>query len=175
MSIIKAKKKARAGRAAPMTQRTKNSMPPREAYYDAESTIGYLMWDTTRSFVRQFSVLIGSHGVNFGQWPFLRVLWAEDGLTQSELAARVKMRGPTTVAAVDWLERNGFVRRRANPDDQRKVNVYLTAKARRVYPIVVPDIQSVNEKAVRGFTRLEQETLKRLLGRLRENLGAPDD
>ena len=158
-----------------MTQRTKKAVPPREAYYDAESTIGYLMWDTTRSFVRQFSVLIGSHGVNFGQWPFLRVLWAEDGLTQSELAARVKMRGPTTVAAVDWLELHGFVRRRAHPDDQRKVNVFLTAKGRRVYPTVVPDIQSVNEKAVRGLSRAEQQTLKRLLGRLRENLAQPDD
>ena len=158
-----------------MTRRTKKPDPAREAYYDAESTIGYLMWDTTRSFVRRFSVLIGSHGVNFGQWPFLRVLWAEDGLTQSELAARVKMRGPTTVAAVDWLERHGLVRRRAHPDDQRKVNVFLTAKGRRVYPTVVPDIQSVNEKAARGFTRAELETLKSMLGRLRDNLGKPDD
>jgi DNA-binding MarR family transcriptional regulator len=148
-------------------------MPRRtnKPYYDAEETVGFLLWDTTRSFTREFSKLISRHGVNFGQWPFLRVLWAEDGLTQSALAERVKMRGPTTVAALDWLERRGFVRRRRNAEDARKINVFLTAKGRRVYPLVLPEIRQVNEKATRGMNRRELETLKRLLRRLRHNMG----
>lgn len=177
MSIVRPKNKKTVAHA--MTHRTTKTRLPREAYLDAyddaENTIGFLMWDTSRSFVREFSKRIGGHGVNFGQWPFLRALWAEDGLTQSELAARVKMRGPTTVAAVDWLERHGLVRRQAHPDDQRKVKVLLTAKGRRVYPRVIPDIQHVNEKAARGMTQSEQVALKRLLGRLRRNLALPDD
>jgi DNA-binding MarR family transcriptional regulator len=148
-----------------MTRRTN------KPYHDPEETVGFLLWDTTRSFIREFSKLIRRHGVDFGQWPFLRVLWTEDGLTQSALAERVKMRGPTTVEAVDRLERRGFVRRRRNAEDARKINVFLTAKGRRVYPLVVPDIRRVNEKATRGMKRGELETLKRQLRRLRQNMG----
>jgi DNA-binding MarR family transcriptional regulator len=153
-----------------MARRTNKPRAGTQAYFDAEETLGFLLWDTTRSFSREFSKLISRHGVNFGQWPFLRVLWAEDGLTQSALAKRVKMRGPTTVAAVDWLERRGFVRRRRNPEDARKINVFLTAKGRRVYPLVLPEIRHVNEKATRGLKRHELETLKRQLRRLRRNM-----
>jgi DNA-binding MarR family transcriptional regulator len=150
--------------------RAKRAPTNRAPYQDPEKTLGFLMWDTTRGFVRHFSKRIGQHGVNFGHWPFLRVLWAEDGLTQAELAARVKMRGPTTVAAVDWLERHGFVRREPHPEDLRKVNVFLTAKGRKVYPLLVPEIRYVNERAAGGMTREEVEVLKRLLGRMRQNL-----
>ena len=157
---------------APKT-RAKRPAPIRAPYNDPEKTLGFLMWDTTRGFVRHFSRRIGQHGVNFGQWPFLRVLWAEDGLTLTEIAARVKMRGPTTVAAVDWLERHGLVRRQPHPEDLRKVNVFLTAKGRRVYPMLAPEIRYVNERAATGMTREEVKVLKRLLGRLRQNLNDP--
>jgi len=148
-------------------------MPRRtnKPYHDPEETIGFLLWDTTRSFIREFSKLIQRHGVNFGQWPFLRVLWTEDGLTQSALAERVRMRGPTTMQALEGLERRGFVRRRRNPEDARKINVFLTPKGRRVYPLVLPEIRRVNVKATRGMKRAELETLKRHLRRLRQNMG----
>jgi MarR family transcriptional regulator, organic hydroperoxide resistance regulator len=133
------------------------------------------MWDTTRGFLRHFSRRISQHGVNFGQWPFLRVLWAEDGITQAQLAARVRMRSPTTVAAVDWLERNGFVRRRAHPEDLRKINVFLTPKGRRIYPKLAPEIRYVNERAAKGLSARELAQLKALLGRLRSNLDEPPE
>jgi DNA-binding MarR family transcriptional regulator len=75
------------------------------------------------------------------------------------------------VAALDWLERRGFVRRRRNAEDARKINVFLTAKGRRVYPLVLPEIRHVNEKATRGMKPGELELLKRLLRRLRQNMG----
>ena len=85
-------------------------MPP-DDQLAPEETVGFLLWDTTRAFTTRFSKRIARHGVTFGLWPFLRALWEEDGLTQRQLSERVRMKGSTTVAAVNRLEERGLVRR----------------------------------------------------------------
>ena len=40
---------------------------------------------------RTFSGRIAEHGVGMGIFQFLRILWEENGLTQSELAARTRI------------------------------------------------------------------------------------
>jgi len=54
--------------------------------------------------VRAFTKKIAVHGIGMGVFQFLRILWEEDGLTQSELAARARMKGPSAVAAIKELE-----------------------------------------------------------------------
>lgn len=142
----------------------------RRPFYAAEETIGFLMWDTMRRFVREFSRRIERHGVGFGHWPFLRVLWESDGLTQRELATRTGMSAPTALAVLDALERKGLVRREPDPHDRRKINVSLTSKGRKVYPKVVPEVRAVNLRAMRGLDAGEREQLKALLRHLRANM-----
>ena len=89
-------------------------------------------------------------GVTSGQWRFLRVLWAEDGLTQIELSRRVGMREPTTVAAVNGLERAGYVVRRKSSTDRRKVHVHLTARAKRLKTKLIPFVAEVNALGLKG-------------------------
>ena len=107
-------------------------------YFDPEDTVGFLIWDANRAMNREFSDRIAQHGVSLGLWPFLRALWERDGLTQRELSEKVRMKGPTTVAALNKLEERGLVRREENKKDARKINVYLTANGRRVYRKVIP-------------------------------------
>lgn len=147
----------------------------RRPFYAAEETVGFLMWDTMRRFVREFSRRIERHGVSFGHWPFLRVLWEEDGLTQRELAKRAGMSAPTALAVLEALERKGLARRQPDPRDRRKQNVYLTPKGRRVYPKVVPEVRAVNLRAMRGLDAAERERLKTLLRHLRTNIASASD
>ncbi len=151
-------------------RRTAERESERRAFYSAEETVGFLMWETMRRFVREFSRRIERHGVSFGHWPFLRVLWEQDGLTQRELALRAGMSAPTALAVLEALERRGFVSREPDPHDRRKRKVYLTPQGRRVYPKVVPEVRAVNVRALRGLDATERERLKALLRRLRANL-----
>jgi DNA-binding MarR family transcriptional regulator len=144
----------------------------RKDRFAPEETIGFLLWDTTRAFVAEFSARIARHGVSFGLWPFLRELWQEDGLTQSELSRRVRMKGPTTVAAINRLERNGLVRRIQNKGDGRKINVFLTEKGRRTYDLVVPEIEAINRQGLTRISDRDQARLKRMLRHLRGNMRA---
>lgn len=140
------------------------------ADYSPEETIGFLIWDTIRTFHRTFQKLVSLHGINFGLWPFLRALWAQDGLGVRELGQRVHMAAPTTLKAVVTLERAGFAYRSRDSKDARKTLIYLTPKGRKLFSRVLPDMQFVNRLAVRGMSKFEQEEVKRLLKHMRANV-----
>ena len=46
--------------------------------------MAHLVKDTTRALVRALQSRLAAHGVSFGHWTFLRILWEHDGLTQRE-------------------------------------------------------------------------------------------
>lgn len=137
-----------------------------------EETVGFLLSDTVRTMTRAFSVRIAVHGVGMGIFQFLRVLWEDDGLTQAELALRTRMRGASAAGALHELERRGFVRRIADASDRRKVRVLLTPKGRKLYDLVMPDIDVTNRAMLVGFSAAEQRLLKQMLNRMRRNLTA---
>ena len=55
---------------------------------------------------------LAEHGVSFGHWTFLRILWEGDGLTQRELSEQAGVMEPTTFSALKTMERLGYVARR---------------------------------------------------------------
>ena len=56
----------------------------------------------------------------------LRLLRVSAGLSQQELAARLRIHPSRLVAILDNLEKRGFVQRRANPEDRRLSALHLT-------------------------------------------------
>src|ERR1700679_1183947 len=55
----------------------------------------------------------------------LRLLRIAAGLSQQELAAKLKIHPSRLVAILDNLEQRGFLERRVNPDDRRLYSLYL--------------------------------------------------
>lgn len=138
-----------------------------------DETIGFLLAETSRTMTRAFSRRISVHGVGLGIFHLLRVLWEEDGLTQREMAVRLRMKGPTIVAAVRELEWRGFIRRVYDPNDKRKAQLFLTAEGKKLYDLAMPDIEAIRRVMMVGFSDAEQETLKGMLRRMRDNLSPP--
>ena len=139
-------------------------------YFDPEDTVGFLIWDANRAMNREFSNRIAQHGVSLGLWPFLRALWERDGLSQRELSEKVRMKGPTTVAALNKLEERGLVRREENKKDARKINVYLTPAGRKVYRKVIPEVEAVNRQCLETLTESEQAEFKDMIKRIRNTV-----
>ena len=98
----------------------------------------------------------------------------EDGISQRELSERVRMREPTTVVALKRLEKSGLVLRKQSPDDGRKINVYLSPKAKRLKTKLMPLVEEVNELATEGLNAEEKAELRRLLQKVNANLAAED-
>jgi DNA-binding MarR family transcriptional regulator len=63
--------------------------------------------------------LLDAIGIYRGQPPVLYVLHEQEGLTQSELAARLEVAPATVTKMLQRLERAGFVQRQTDAADQR--------------------------------------------------------
>jgi DNA-binding MarR family transcriptional regulator len=155
-----------------MASRTR--APNNKHFEDPANSFGYLFRIAFRSFSRALERRTLPFGVTSGQWRFLRVLWMEDGLTQIELSRRVGMREPTTVAAVNGLERAGFVARRRNSADLRKVHVHLTKRAKRLKDKLIPVVAEVNALGLNGLSPQQVKILRTALLRVMDNLSGDD-
>lgn len=118
-----------------------------------------LLRDAQRLVSRTLSDRLSKRDVSIGQWYFLRALWREDGLTQRELSYRVGMMEPTTVTALNGMERKNLVRRVRNPRDRRKINIFLTEKGRSLETELLPIEAEVSELAMNGLDPMGRDAL----------------
>ncbi|MBP2296728.1 MarR family winged helix-turn-helix transcriptional regulator [Azospirillum rugosum] len=139
---------------------------------ESEGNLSHAAREVHRAFARALQNRIASHGVSMGQWYFLRALWDEDGLTQRELSQRVGMMEPTTVTALNTMERQDLVRRVRNPHDRRKVNIFLTPKGRALRTDILPCANEIAELATRGISPGEVATAISVLRRIASNLAS---
>jgi DNA-binding MarR family transcriptional regulator len=120
--------------------------------------------------VRALQRRLAAHGVPFGHWTFLRILWERDGLTQRELSDEAGVMEPSTFAAIRSMERQGYVKRRRLPGNRKNVYVHLTPKGRALKKKLVPLAEEVNEIGLRGLSARERATVKRALMTVIDNL-----
>jgi DNA-binding MarR family transcriptional regulator len=116
-----------------------------------------------------------AHGVSFGHWTYLRILWTEDGLTQRELSARAGVMEPTTTAAVKAMESMGLVRREHREGNRKNVHVCLTDAGLGLRDRLVPLAEEVNRVSVKGLSDMEAAQLRRNLLAMIENLARDEE
>jgi DNA-binding MarR family transcriptional regulator len=112
--------------------------------------LAHLVKDATRGLVRSLQMRLVEHGVSFGHWTFLRILWESDGLTQRELSEKAGVMEPTTFAALKAMEKLGYVTRRKLPGNRKKVHIHLTPAGAALKAKLVPLAEEVNAIAVKG-------------------------
>jgi MarR family transcriptional regulator, organic hydroperoxide resistance regulator len=135
--------------------RGQRKAPPERELFVGKSgyeSFGYLVREANRFFNQMLQILVARHGVTTAQWYFLRALWDNDGLTQAELSNRIGLRTPTTVTALNTLERKGLIKRHRHPTDKRKFNVYLTKRGRQLERLLLSCGKEVNSIATEGLS-----------------------
>src|SRR3974390_3380774 len=80
-----------------------------EAMVPLERSVGYHVRQLAESWEDVMDQQAEASGVTVSQWRYLRELWEEDALTVGQLTRRVGRQGPTTVVAVQLLEKAGLV------------------------------------------------------------------
>ena len=136
--------------------------------------LAHLVRDAAKGLMRALHMRLAEHGVSFGHWTFLRILWEQDGLTQRELSEQAGVMEPTTFAALKALEKGGYIRREQMPDNKKSVFIHLTRKARALKTKLVPLALDVNRIAVRGATAAEIAATRKVLLLMIENLAADE-
>ena len=159
-----------------------NAKPPAGANRETETILrhwhaavpndrlAHLVRDASRAFARALSSRLAEHGIPFGHWTFLRILWEEDGITQRELSAEAGVMEPTTHVALNAMEALGFLLRKRRPANRRNVYVHLTTRGRALKAKLVPLAEDVNAIGVDGLPAADIATVRRALIAIIDNL-----
>lgn len=142
----------------------------REAVPD--DRLAHLIRDVARAQMRALQLRLAEHGVSFGHWTFLRILWLKDGLTQRELSELAGVMEPTTFAAVKAMEGMGLIERRQLAGNRKNMHVFLTRAGRALEKKLVPLAEEVNHISVAGSTEAQVQAMRQFLLLMLENLAA---
>lgn len=132
--------------------------------------LAHLIRDASRAFHRALQVRLAEHGVPFGHWTFLRILWESDGLTQKELSERAGVMEPTTFTAMKAMESLGYIVRKQLPTNKKNMYVYLSDKGRALKTLLVPLAEDTNAVSVEGIATEDIKTTRAVLLAMIENL-----
>ena len=134
---------------------------------------------TQRYMMRSLENRIKLHGISFGHWFFLRVLWEEDGISQTVLSERAGVVGPTTVNAVKRMEQMGLIRRKSSLRDRRKTFILLTAKGTELRDLLLPGAAEVMNIMFSGLSFQQvadfEDTMHTVMSNLKKDLCIVDE
>jgi DNA-binding MarR family transcriptional regulator len=136
--------------------------------------LAHLVRDVARAQMRALQNRLAAHGVSFGHWTFLRILWIKDGLTQKELSELAGVMEPTTFSAVKAMEAMGLIERRQLHGNRKNMHVFLTPAGRKLRDVLVPLAEEVNEISVQGLPAKVVADLRVTLLKMIENLAAEE-
>lgn len=132
--------------------------------------LAHLIREVSRAFTRSLTVRLEQHGVPFGHWTFLRVLWESDGITQNELSERAGVMAPTTFIAMKSMESLGYIVRRQLAPNKKNMYVYLSSKGHALKDKLVPLAIEGNNVGVEGISTADVKTTRKVLLYMVENL-----
>lgn len=128
--------------------------------------LGLLLRRANKSFSGALSARLESLGISRTQFHHLRRLAEAEGVSSSELSARVEVTKATSTSILDALEARGLIWRERDAVDRRRVNVFLTDAGRAIQADLAAAAMAVNSAATRDFSAEEKLQLFDLLGRM---------
>lgn len=157
-----AKKRAAPKAAAPAP------LPP----IDTSDRLAHLVKDAGKLLSRALQIRLAERSIAYGHWTFLRILWRRDGVSQTELSKLAGVMTPSTFAAVQAMEEQGYIERRRKPDNRKKVYIHLTPAGRALQAELEPLAVEVNDIAMAGSSKAQTDEFRAMLVRMIENLKA---
>ncbi|MEA2248081.1 MAG: hypothetical protein QOH46_2610 [Solirubrobacteraceae bacterium] len=134
--------------------------------------IGRDLAATAKALDRAFSAALAEAGGSLPVWLILLALKQQPWRTQQELAAAVGIEGPTLTHHLDGMESAALIARERDPADRRAVRVELTGEGDARFRALRGAAMAFDRRLRRGVSDEEADELRRLLARLRENVGA---
>ncbi|MBL8485637.1 MAG: MarR family transcriptional regulator [Rhodocyclaceae bacterium] len=142
------------------------SKKPPVALGGLADTLGFPIRLVQVAIFKDFATELGSLGVTPAIFSVMEVLRANPGITQSKLAATVRLDRSSVVPMLDKLEKRGIVARRASTTDRRHNHLYLTEAGERLLGQAVKRVRAHDKRMSAALSPEERETLIGLLGKL---------
>ncbi len=135
-----------------------------------DRNIGFLVHDVARLMRTLYDRRMAPLGLTRSQWWVLTFLYAYEGTSQSELAARLDIEKASLGRLLQRMENKGWIVRRDDEKDGRTKRVHLTDKVRPMLQVMRDLASEMRNDAVRSLDEAERDMLTDLLGRMRDDL-----
>lgn len=138
----------------------------------SDLTLGYLINKTAHYF--KIAGLQFFKEKNFSvtkeQFVILYILHKDNGISQRQLGKTALKDRPNITRLIDILEQRCLLYREIDPKDRRIVRIFITDKGREQVETILPSVKEVNDLAFKAVTNEEQDALKIILEKIRNNL-----
>ena len=121
--------------------------------------LGEYMSVTQRMLNAFLRCMLEDVDITASQVIFLMHLFKQDGQSQEEINRKMQYDKGVVARMAAALEKNGYISREKNPEDNRAYNLYLTQKATDFRPKMVEILKEWNQVLVQDE---DDETLKQL-------------
>lgn len=133
-----------------------------------ERTLGQLLGEVTNIWRTVLDRRLKPLGLSQARWRvLLHVARAGHPLTQTELAARLGVGGPSLVSLLDRMESDGWISRRRHATDRRRNQIHLAPRAEKMMPTITAEAEQLRRDLTEGLDPAEIATAKRVLARIR--------
>ncbi|MFE1596709.1 MarR family winged helix-turn-helix transcriptional regulator [Nocardia sp. NPDC058705] len=126
------------------------------------TSLGYVVNHLARLMEQALRDRIAEHGVVPGQFAQLLALYEEEGISQLQLCEKVRIDQSTMAHTLKRMERDGLVRRIADPRDGRRALIYLTDRSRALRTALIAAAREVNDLATQGFSDASADEFLRM-------------
>jgi DNA-binding MarR family transcriptional regulator len=143
-------------------------MPAGTDWLQLDVQLCFALYSTSLAMTKLYKPLLAPLGLTYPQYLVMLVLWETDGPGVSELGQRLSLDSGTLTPLLKRLEGASLIERRRNVQDERRVEIHLTAAGRalREQAVAIPQ-QLACASACRPD---ELQTLTRRLHELRSNV-----
>lgn len=138
---------------------------------DPSDRLAHLIKDTGKAMARSLQIRLAQHSVAYGHWTFLRILWIQNGISQTQLSELAGVMTPSTFAAIRTMTKLGYVTRRQKKGNRKTVYIYLTPYGWYLKGMLVPLAVKVNDVAMKGVTKPEVVQFRKVLLTILTNFG----
>jgi len=97
-----------------------------------DNQLCFALYSTSLAMTKLYKPMLDDMGLTYPQYLVMLVLWEGDGLMVSQLGERLSLDSGTLTPLLKRLESAGLVARIRDVDDERRVQVTLTAAGRRL-------------------------------------------
>ena len=136
----------------------------------AQTPIGLELAGVARDVGRAFDAALARAGGSRPMWLVLLSLKARPTANQRELAAAVGIQDATLTHHLNGMEADGLLTRRRDPANRRVHVVELTEAGDAAFHRLRTVAQHYDTRLRTGLSEAELDTLRTLLGRLRDNV-----
>lgn len=88
------------------------------------------LYAASRKIVGAYTPYLKPLGITYTQYITFMVLWEEDGCFVGDICAKLRLDNGTLTPLLKKMEKQGFVVRRRDEADERKVRIFLTDEGR---------------------------------------------